>query len=303
MNTSDNKYQKLLQIYKEHCKSLAESGLGSLGEDAAKDYPARMNSLYQQYGTQLIGWINSGKKELLKKKLEGDKSATSKMSAINHFGTFLKSYQNGVIRMNCTINDLDLAQIIASVAIFPQESVVRKVIQGKLGSKNNIGNGNPFASLDHCQRQRKKGSEQIRGHQVGNPVDSSFGPVYYDDNSTANRLFKIAIRESISDFGIELNKNSDFKDYHVCHIWDEIDTPNGKIKSVYDNRYFTSVINMVLVPSCVSGITDHNDYVKDVLRYRVVELYGELCQKDILVLPQPIGSIVKPKNYDKIKWS
>lgn len=299
MNISSTQFNVLFEAYKEHCGNLAASSLGNLGKMAAIDYPSRIKSLYSTFGQQLIQWINKGQLSTIKTQLKNDPSSSSKLTALNNFITFIKGFENGLLRLSSTISDLSLAKLIASNVIFADKSVIEEIIKGEFGSRNNIGKGNPYASLDHCQKQR---NAKLKGTVVPSPVDPSFGPVTYDDNTYANRLFKDAIRKGLSNIGIEIINNKSFKNFHVCHIWDEVATPSGKIKSVSDNRYFTSAANMVLCPSCIASITDHNDYVKSVLKYRVVELYGNLCQTGQLILPEPLSSIKKPKNYSKIIW-
>ena len=75
---------------------------------------------------------------------------------------------------------------------------------------------------------------------------------YVDDNTLVNRSFKGGF------------KPETFEDYHVCHIWD----------LVHDVMYFSEIRNLVLIPSGIHALSDHNKTIIDMLRYRAWELYG-----------------------------
>lgn len=53
--------------------------------------------------------------------------------------------------------------------------------------------------------------------------------------------------------------------YEACHIW-----PG----SCYDARYHTVIANLVLIPSPLAGLTDHDPDVISALKYRAFELYA-----------------------------
>lgn len=74
---------------------------------------------------------------------------------------------------------------------------------------------------------------------------------YVDDNTLVNRSFKRGF------------KPQTFEEYHVCHIWD----------LVHDVKYFSEVRNLVLIPSGIHALSDHNKSIIDILRYRAWDLY------------------------------
>ena len=75
-----------------------------------------------------------------------------------------------------------------------------------------------------------------------------------DDNTYANSAIKNALRA----YG-------KFKNFTVCHIWP---------KTCYDPRYHTALCNLILVPSALAGLTDHDNNVIQCIQYRAWELYG-----------------------------
>ena len=93
--------------------------------------------------------------------------------------------------------------------------------------------------------------------------------VMLDDNSVANKVLKKA-----------LNCFGKFNGFTACHIW-----PN----TCYDARYHTALTNLVLLPSGLSSLTDHNGEIEKCLQYRSWELYGWCPDGNA---PPP-----KPKNY------
>ncbi|MGE0479393.1 MAG: hypothetical protein AB7Q17_02865 [Phycisphaerae bacterium] len=70
------------------------------------------------------------------------------------------------------------------------------------------------------------------------------------------------------------------KAYQACHIWPQ---------SCYDARCHTVLANLILVPSPLAGLSDHDPETKDALVFRSFELYGWL----------PPGQVppTRPANY------
>ena len=75
-----------------------------------------------------------------------------------------------------------------------------------------------------------------------------------------------------------------FKGFEACHIWE---------KTCYDERYHTSVANLVLIPREIAGLTDHCDAVKELLKYESFNRFG--------FIPDNENTPNEPKNYDKLK--
>ncbi|MDE6266992.1 MAG: hypothetical protein K2M07_06570 [Muribaculaceae bacterium] len=193
-------------------------------------------------------------------------------SAFVSFATFIYGYFNAEATFvwGGIINEMQLAQLVAQTAIFATPDTVQKVKNGKLGRKENKGKGNPFASWDCMTSIRDINN---RGKTINN--------IYHDDNTRANQAIKYAIRD-----GLKWGKNfklSYFKDFEACHIYDDVKNP----------KFYTSIMNIVLVPRALAALTDHNEYVKNVLKYRAWELFGFTGNQSVVQMP---------KNYSNIKW-
>jgi len=74
-----------------------------------------------------------------------------------------------------------------------------------------------------------------------------------DDNNAANRAIKQVLKSA-----------GKFKNFFACHIWE---------KTCYETRYHTLPANLVLVPSDLSSLTDHNEHIKACLKYKAWDLY------------------------------
>lgn len=79
--------------------------------------------------------------------------------------------------------------------------------------------------------------------------------VTLDDNSFANRAIKEAIFE----------RTAECVGFACCHVWPD---------SCYDARAHTSIANLVLLPSPLASLTDHDAHVGACLRRRAFELFG-----------------------------
>jgi hypothetical protein len=75
----------------------------------------------------------------------------------------------------------------------------------------------------------------------------------FDDNSYAKQALKSAL------------KPLKFEGFAVCHIWPD---------TCYDERYHTVLANLVLLPSALASLTDHDRRIEQCLQYRSWELYG-----------------------------
>lgn len=197
-------------------------------------------------------------------------------SAFIKFGVFCFSYFDATanILWARSIEDFELAQQIAETAIFATPETVKAVVEGKIGRKENCRKGNPYASWDNMSsirnNKKRKQTIMLNGKQI-----------YCDDNTRANYAIKSAILHGMG--WPTLSNYSLFHGFEACHIYDKVSDP----------RYYTSIMNLTLVPRALAALTDHNDYVKSVLKYRVFELFGFSADE-----PAP----QEPKNYDKINW-
>ena len=173
-------------------------------------------------------------------------------------------------------------RLLLKADLYVSQEVIEKVKKGELGTDNNISRdkntGNPYASWDfmnHVRDTKKKGEE----------VTSTDGKkCIADDNTCPNHYIKQAVIESFKHkFNIPIYGKDYFKDYEACHVWDK---PK-------DFRYYASIPNLVLLPSALAQLTDDNEKVKKMLRYRVYELFQ--------FNPDEV-KLDKPSFYDKIKW-
>ena len=106
-----------------------------------------------------------------------------------------------------------------------------------------------------------------------------------DDNTSANIAIKRAVLKGMtSSYGIPGKSQLLFGGFETCHIWD---------KTAYDEKYYSSLPNLVLIPRAIAGLTDHCDAVKDLLKYRSYDLFGAIPG-----LPVP----ARPSFYTKIIW-
>lgn len=194
--------------------------------------------------------------------------------------------------------NLFLCQLIADNALFASKEIVEQVRQGKLGTRGNKPNN--YASWDYMAHAR------ILRDQAGNPIkrgvscpDNVVYPricgnyqdldqnVSADDNTYANQYIKKAVLASFKKCygGLGTSLYDCFTDYEACHIWD---LPG-------DRRYYASIANLVLLPKALAGLTDHNDMVKELLRYEAFKRFQ--FKPDDETTPPPM-----PKYYDQIKW-
>ena len=96
-------------------------------------------------------------------------------------------------------------------------------------------------------RRYRKGATERKGQILDG--------IRLDDNTYANYALKNALP-----LGARAYLN-----YSVCHIWPE---------SCYDDRCYTCIANLVLVPSPLMSITDCHPATQNALRYRAWELYS-----------------------------
>ena len=73
-----------------------------------------------------------------------------------------------------------------------------------------------------------------------------------------------------------LSEPGQYRNYSVCHIWPE---------SCYDDRCYTCIANLVLVPGLVDGASQNcHPAAQNALKYRAWELYS--CYRPQADLPQ-----------------
>lgn len=150
---------------------------------------------------------------------------------------------------------INLPVLLAETAIWASPGVFHL-----LKSDNVHATWYPLTRRAYVKRGEKK------GQLVGN--------VRLDDNTYAN----VAIKRAVGKHGRICN-------VHACHVWP---------RTAYDERYYTCIANIVLLPRSIAGLSDNHPSMTKALQYRSFELYGWF-PTDIAGDPQ--SPPVKPPNY------
>lgn len=193
-------------------------------------------------------------------------------SALSCFVKYIIGIYKADIYMSLNkLSDDEACEQIAKNALFCKVEIAERVCKGNLGDGKN-----DFYSWFNCKFQRK-GIGQKKGDKLSIQNGQT---VILDDNTKANLAIKYAVLAGLPEW-IRLSYR-DFEDYMACHVWD---------KTCYDNRYHTSVFNIVLLPKSIGGLTDYNKQVKRLLQYEATMRFG--------IYPKG-QKLVKPKQYDKV---
>lgn len=183
---------------------------------------------------------------------------------------------------------LSLCQLVADNAIFASATVVKEVMDGETGSRNNLKNGNPYASWDRCKHIRRVGVKKGTPIPDHTNLGQTYGDMIADDNTTANHAIKKAVILSFdrvfTSKSISSSYAHHFSNYEACHIWD---CPG-------DRRYYASIANLVLLPRSIAGLSDHSNDVIALLRYEAFRRFKFKPAGE----PDP----QKPTFYSKITW-
>lgn len=110
-----------------------------------------------------------------------------------------------------------------------------------------VSEENRTGAVSPTVRRARLGSGEVPGTIVDG--------IRLDRNNYAGAAIRAAI-------GIP---REELEGYEACHIW-----PG----TCYDARYHTVIANLVLIPSPLAGLTDHDPDVISALKYRAFELYG-----------------------------
>lgn len=209
-------------------------------------------------------------------------------SAIRKFIAVILGYYNGNLQISIHAYDELFCQLIAENALFVSKDVYDDVVYGKLGTPQNRNNGgNQYASWDFMKTQRDNNIPK------GQPVPgtamiynrTSLPEAIAENNNSANSYIKNALLETYKRRAIiPIGKKSSFYNYTACHVWGLAN----------DRRYFTSVGNIVLIPSDIYSLTDHNQVVMDLLKYEVNKRFN-FC-------PNGYSVPSKPSFYSKLNW-
>lgn len=276
-----------MQTNQEYWKNLVADALGYFAktkgpaQGSVKSYHSYLAHIERENGGKTLQWLQeaAGDKDPMKKLMDSfdavfknDPSYKNLKCALRCLGVyFFGTYK---AKVNLSGFDMQACELVARTAIFCSKEVFDNVVKGDLGTKANKNKGNKYGSWDNCTSKRSN---------VKNMVKQTINGIYLDSNNRPNRYFKQALTIFQKErYGVQVVK---FTDYMVCHIWDG---------SAYDEHYFTSVANIVLLPKVVGGFSDHCETVKKVLKYRAFELFGFKPDNE----PEP----GKPEGYDSLVW-
>ena len=299
-NTVINAYNKVFEINLNHLIELFKKiAVNKLEEKSIDAYCYSVELLDNLNAHETYDWFSKAILEkhsdefdplaFLKRKIKNTfakykKSQKNHISGCNKFAQCILGFYYANIWLQVDKDDNLFCKLVAKNALFASKEVVEDVKNGKLGSqknKDNNGEGNKYASWDYMTHVRNTDKNK-KGEQY---TDKLQGNVVGDDNTIANLAIKSAIIESYKrKYRCILPNTSLFRDYEACHIWD---LPG-------DRRYYASVANLILLPRALAKLTDHNDAVKELLRYEAFKRFG--FKPDGEKDPQ------KPKNYSKYIW-
>lgn len=163
-----------------------------------------------------------------------------------------------------------LYELIAQSAIFASPEVVKKLMSAT--NPHACWYNNPSYIRD--QKNKDKPTTDRNGI-------SCIG----DNNTKANQAIKRALLQSYSD--INIAPIASFVNYTACHIVQN---------STDDVNYYTSIPNIVLLPSAIAGLSDFLPDVQALLDYHAFQLYG-LAYKSKPTLNSNLMKIYKSLNW------
>lgn len=214
-------------------------------------------------------------------------------SALVLFGKFVFGKINAQVNLaSVSIKNFDqiACKLVAQSAIFCSKEVFDKVKKGELGSSKYNKHGNDEGAWYGHTYRRANANEERR---VNAPNDTTL-----DDNTYANKAIKYAICEDLKKYGISVSINDFSKnEFEACHIWDE---------TCYNEKYHTSVANLVLLPRALASLTDHCDAVKKLLQFEAWNRFKfkpeEECYYEHYQNITPSDSLPKPEYYEDVNW-
>lgn len=283
MKTQEN-FESLLEDFRVYLQSVLDK------KKTQQDYMSYVKTLHKNNGGLTVEWLkvalrSSNPLESLEESFEtyfankGVQPNSQWKTGLAYLGKCVCGHTSAVANLNSIKNfDLIACQLVAQSAIFCSVDVFKQVQTGILGSKDNKGIGNQEGAWYHHTTRRAHPNEKY-GTIVNN--------IYLDSNTFAQTAIKNAVL-----IGLKTNKQygrlyagAKFTGFEACHIWD---------KTCYDERYHTSVGNLVLLPRTVASLTDHCEEVKKMLKYEAWKRFG--------FKPQGEATPQCPKYYKQIVW-
>lgn len=286
-NTSTSSWNQLLDDFINYATKHS-----IIQHNSAVSYRSYLNNLNSANGQKTIQWLNDSlsnenpEDQLMSFFNNSIRTNNSRQwSALKALGRYFFGVCNATKNLQ-SIKSFDrvACELVARSAIFCSKDVAQKIRDGELGSQENTDKkGNSEYCWYHHTYRRISSKERIDGWRKGDTLPGT--NIILDDNTYANNAIKYAVIETLRrKYGVQL-KRSDFKGFTACHVWDN---------TCYNEHYHTSVANLILLPNCLADLTDHCDAVKEMLRYRVYEIFN--------FYPAECNAPSKPKNYGKIIW-
>lgn len=110
--------------------------------------------------------------------------------------------------------------------------------------------------FDSLREQKQYGFWYLnirRSRHKGEARRQTINGILLDDNSKAKQAIKLAT-------GVK-----EITNYNACHVYP---------KSCYDEKYYTCIANIVLIPVPLAGLTDHHPEIIEILKYKAFELFN-----------------------------
>ena len=293
---SDLQWNRLMHDFEEYLKFTSDEKSASnkhYKENSRGSYISYLNSLDKANGGQTVLWLNEALKEddphkVLSDKLKNlkcDKSSktiSNWKSALIMLGDFMFGFTRADSNLK-SISKFDetACKLVAQSAIFCPVYIYELVKKGECGSRNNARND--YGSWYNCKYKRA-GTGEKKGQVKDNGVK-------IDDNTYANRAIKLAVLEGLKHYGLDTS-DLKFDRYEACHIW-----PG----SCQNEKYHTSVANLVLLPREIAGLTDHCKAVEDLLKYEAFRRFGFKPDPED-INPGEYAAESEPLYYDKVVW-
>lgn len=295
-NPQKTSFEELLADFKDYMIHDGKS------KGTIENYTSHLTQINDGNKNNIITWLEGVKHDKNPIKSLCDRydeqcSNSNWKSALILLGKFVFGKINAQVNLaSVSIKNFDqmACKLVAQSAIFCSKEVFENVKIGKLGSSKYNKDGNDEGAWYGQKYRRANANEERR---VNDPNDTT---VRLDDNTYANKAIKYAICEDLKKYGISVSINDFSKnEFEACHIWDE---------TCYNEKYHTSVANLVLLPRSLASLTDHCDAVKKLLQYEAwerfkfkpkEECYYEHYHEENITPSDPLPI---PKYYKDVNW-
>lgn len=296
-NPQKTSFEKLLADFKDYMIREGKS------KGTIENYTSHLTQINGGNKNNIITWLEGVKhdKNPIKSLCDHyDKqySDSNWKSALVLLGKFVFGKINAQVNLaSVSIKNFDqiACKLVAQSAIFCSKEVFEKVKNGELGSLKYNEHGNDEGAWYGHKYRRANANEERKNLSKRRPIENG---IILDDNTYANLAIKKAVLKDLKKYGIHGNNTKVFKDFWACHIWD---------KTCYNERYYTSVANLVLLPKSIAGLTDHCNAVKKLLQYEAWRRFGfkpegDEYYKSYSNVTSNIYPQEEPQYYNDVKW-